>query len=278
MAGEAAGRRRAAVIGHPVAHSRSPAMHTGAYRALGLDWEYTAIDVPPAELGAFVAGLDAGGFAGVNVTIPHKQAVLRLCDELSDEARRTGSVNTVLVRNGRLRGETTDGPGLLWALGAVEPADALVLGAGGAARAAVAALVAAGWRVSVSARRPEAAAELGVAVQPWPPDEAASLVVNATPIGQREAGTVPGQPGTVPVLPLPAELIRPGMVVVDLAYRGDGTPTPLIEAAVAHGARAVDGLDVLVGQGIAAFELLTGIPAPVAVMRAAARGETAPGR
>jgi len=284
MADRADGRRRAAVIGHPVAHSRSPAMHTAAYRELGLDWEYTAIDVPPPQLNAFIAGLDAGGFAGVNVTIPHKQAVLDLCDELSGDARRAGSVNTVLVRDGRLRGETTDGAGLLWALGPLEPADALVLGAGGAARAAVAALTAAGWRVAVSARRPEAAAELGVAVQPWPPAEASTLVVNATPMGQQEAGTVPDQvPGTAQAvtgtgLALPEKLIRPGMVVCDLAYRGDGMPTALIEAAVAHGARAVDGLDVLVGQGIAAFELLTGIAAPVEVMRAAARGETAPGR
>jgi shikimate dehydrogenase len=275
MADRAGGRRRAAVIGHPVAHSRSPAMHMAAYRALGLDWEYTAIDVPPAQLGAFIGGLDAGGFAGVNVTIPHKQAVLDLCDELSGDARRGGSVNTVLVRDGRLRGETTDGAGLLWALGSIEPADALVLGAGGAARAAVAALTAAGWRVAVSARRPEAAAELGVAVQPWPPEEAATLVVNATPMGQREAGPGPGQPGPGPIA---VELLGPGMVVCDLAYRGDGMPTALIEAAVAHGARAVDGLDVLVGQGIVAFELLTGIAAPVEVMRAAARGETAPGR
>jgi shikimate dehydrogenase len=269
---------RAAVIGHPVSHSRSPAMHTAAYRALRLDWEYTAIDVPPAGLEPFVAGLAAGGFAGVNVTIPHKQAVLGLCDELSDGARRAGSVNTVLVRDGGLRGETTDGAGLLWALGNVEPADALVLGAGGAARAAVCALVDAGWRVSVSARRPEAAAELGVGVHPWPPEEPATLVVNATPLGQREAGIVPGAPGTVPIMPLAPELIHAGMVVVDLAYRGDGTPTALVEAARAHGARAVDGLDVLVGQGIAAFELITGVPAPVEVMRAAARGETAPGR
>ncbi len=259
---------RAAVIGHPVAHSRSPAMHTAAYRSLGMDWEYTAIDVAPEDLGEFVAGLAEGGFAGVNVTIPHKEAVLALCDELSDEARRSGSVNTVLVRPGGLRGETTDGYGLLWALGDVEPADALVLGAGGAARAAVAALVAAGWRVAVSARRPEAAAALGVATRPWPPHEAAALVVNATPVGQRDAGTVP----------IAIELLGPGMVVCDLAYRGDGRPTALIEAAAARGARAIDGLDVLVGQGIAAFELLTGVPAPVEVMRAAARAETAPGR
>jgi shikimate dehydrogenase len=260
---------RAAVIGHPVAHSRSPAMHTAAYRALGLDWEYTAIDVPPDALAAFVAGLATAGFAGVNVTIPHKQAVLTLCDELSAEARRAGSVNTIVVRAGRLRGETTDGAGLLWALGAVDPADALVLGAGGAARAAVAALADAGWSVAVSARRPEAAAALGVGVRPWPPTEGARLIVNATPLGQA--------PGTTVAVP-DTDLIGPGTIVCDLAYRGDGSPTPLVAAAAERGARAVDGIDVLVGQGIAAFELLTGVPAPVAVMRAAARGETAPDR
>jgi shikimate dehydrogenase len=269
------GRRRAAVIGHPVAHSRSPAMHTAAYRALGLDWDYSRIDVEPAGLAAFVAGLEAGGFAGVNVTIPHKAAVLELCDEVSDEARRAGSVNTVLVRSGRLWGETTDGHGLLWALGDVEPADALVLGAGGAARAAVTALADVGWQVAVSARRPEAAAELGVGVEPWPPRTGARLVVNATPLGQAAPGPGPGEAGTVPI---PVELITPEMVVCDLAYRGDGSPTPLVEAAAARGARAVDGLDVLVGQGIAAFELFTGVPAPVDVMRAAAWGRTPPDR
>jgi shikimate dehydrogenase len=265
-------RARAAVIGHPVAHSRSPAMHTAAYRALGLHWEYAAVDVPPAELRAFVAGLHAGGYAGVNVTIPHKQAVLELCRELSDEARRAGSVNTVLVRDGGLRGETTDGAGLLWALGPVAAADALVVGAGGAARAVVAALHGAGWRVAVSARRPAAAAELGGKVAPWPPAQAAALIVNTTPIGQHE------YLGPGPKYSYPPGLIGPGMVVVDLAYRGDGSPTPLIDAALERGARAVDGLEVLVGQGIFAFELLTGLPAPVDVMRAAARGQTAPDR
>jgi shikimate dehydrogenase len=268
----AEGRHRAAVIGHPVAHSRSPAMHTAAYRALGLDWEYTAVDVPLGGLRTFIAGLDAAGYAGVNVTIPHKQAVLDLCGELSDEARRAGSVNTVLVRDGGLRGETTDGAGLLWALGPLEPAEALVVGAGGAARAVVAALLAAGWRVAVSARRPGAAAELGADGASWPPARAAALVVNTTPIGQHEY-PVPGTQYS-----FPPELIEPEMVVVDLAYRGDGSPTPLIAAAGERGARAVDGLDVLVGQGIYAFELLTGVPAPVDVMRAAARGQTAPDR
>jgi shikimate dehydrogenase len=259
------------VIGHPVAHSRSPAMHTAAYRKLGLDWEYTAVDVDPAGLAAFVARLEAAGYAGVNVTVPHKQAVLPLCDEVSAEARRCGSVNTVLVREGGLRGETTDGRGLLWALGPVQPSDALVLGAGGAARAAVTALGDAGWTVRVSARREAAARALGADTVPWPPRQGAALVVNATPIGQRE------YTGSGTSYSFPPELIEPGMVVVDLAYRGDASPTPLISAAAGRGARAVDGLDVLVGQGILAFELFTGVPAPVEVMRAAARGETAPG-
>jgi shikimate 5-dehydrogenase len=132
----------------------------------------------------------------------------------------------------------------------------------------VTALADAGWRVAVSARRREGAAALGVGVEPWPPRKGARLVVNATPLGQQDAGTVP----------LPAELITPETIVCDLAYRGDLTPTPLVQAAAARGARAVDGLDVLVGQGIVAFELFTGVPAPVDVMRAAAWGRTPPDR
>ena len=157
----AAEPRRAAVIGHPIAHSRSPAMHAAAYAELGMDWEYVAIDVPPERLAEFVAGIEAAGFAGVNVTIPHKLAVIPMCAELAPEARAAGSVNTLLVRDGAIHGDSTDGRGLLWALGDMAPADALVLGAGGAARAAVAALRDAGWQVAVSARRADAAAELG---------------------------------------------------------------------------------------------------------------------
>src|SRR6185437_12293512 len=114
--------------------------------------------------------------------------------------------------------------GLLWALGEVEPADALVLGAGGAARAAVTALTDAGWDVAVSARRREGAAALGVGVEPWPPQRGARLVVNATPLGQQASG-----PG-----PVPDELITPETIVCDLAYRGDLTPTPLMQAAPAR--------------------------------------------
>jgi shikimate dehydrogenase len=264
----AAEPRRAGVIGHPIAHSRSPAMHAAAYAELGMDWEYVAVDVPPARLAEFVAGMEGAGFAGVNVTIPHKLAVIPMCDEVAPEARTAGSVNTLLVRDGAVHGHSTDGRGLLWALGDTEPADALVLGAGGAARAAVAALRDAGWRVAVSARRPEAAAELGAEVAPWPPDRTASLIVNATPLGQPET---PAPDANVSV-PIDTTALGLGVTVVDLAYRGDGAETALCTIARERGARVVDGLEVLIGQGIYAFELLTGRPAPVEAMRRGARG------
>ena len=259
-----AARCRAGVIGHPVSHSRSPRMHAAGYAALGLDgWRYEAIDVAPEGLAGFVGALAAAGFRGVNVTIPHKEAVIGLCDELSDEAAAAGSVNTLLVEPHGIRGESTDGRGLLWALGDVAPGRAVVLGAGGAARAAAVALAGAGWDVQVAARRAEAAQSIGLGVGSWPPTEVGDLVVNATPIGQA---------GDRAALPLDRALLSPAVTVVDLAYLGDGSPTALCTAAAAQGARVVDGLDVLVGQGILAFELFTGVPAPVEAMAAAVRG------
>src|SRR3954451_4615617 len=186
--------RLAGVIGWPVDHSRSPVMHNAAFAELGMDWAYVAMPVAPERLEPALRGVAALGFAGVNVTIPHKGAAARICDEVSDAAARAGSVNTVLVGgDGRLRGETTDGQGMLDAIGEL-PADggALVLGAGGAARAAAAALRDGGVRVAVAARRGEAAVELARELQlepaPWPPVSPAALVVNATPVGQAGAG------------------------------------------------------------------------------------------
>jgi len=260
--------RLAGVMGWPVSHSRSPQMHNAAYAALGLDWAYVPLPVAPERLEDALRGLGALGFAGVNVTIPHKEDVAALCDELSDEARRAGSANTVLVRgDGTLRGETTDGPGMLAAIGDLPEGDAVVLGAGGAARAAVAALLDAGHTVHISARRPEAAEqlarEIGGQAVPWPIGRAPALIVNATPMGQA---------GAADELPFDAELLSPGTVVCDLAYRGDGAPTGLIAEAHRRGARAVDGLDVLVGQGALSFRMFTGHEAPVEVMRDAVRG------
>jgi shikimate dehydrogenase len=260
--------RLAGVIGWPVEHSRSPQMHNAAFAETGLDWAYVAMPVEPERLEQALRGLAALGFAGVNVTIPHKQAVAQLCDELSDDARRAGSVNTVLVgEGGRLRGETTDGAGMLDAIGTLPGGGALVLGAGGAARAAAVALRDAGMRVGIAARRPGAAAALAAELEleadgGWPPVSLPALVVNATPVGQS---------GAAGELPVPGHLLDGVEVVCDLAYRGDGAETGLITAARDRGIRAVDGLHVLVGQGAIAFRLFTGAPAPVAAMRAAVR-------
>ena len=272
MAGErriGGGTRLAGVIGWPVEHSRSPLMHNAAYAALGMDWAYVAMPVEPARLEQALRGAAALGFAGLNVTIPHKQATAAICDELSPEACRAGSANTVLMLDGgRLRGETTDGQGMLDAIGDLPGPGALVLGAGGAARAAVAALAGAGLAVTVSARRREAAEqlaqELGATATGWPAREAPELIVNATPLGQA---------GEADRLPLDAGLLD-GRVVCDLAYRGDGAETGLIVSARERGAKAVDGLEVLVGQGALAFRLFTGAEPPIEIMRAAVRNAT----
>jgi shikimate dehydrogenase len=151
---------------------------------------------------------------------------------------------------------------VLWARGPRDPGSALILGAGGAARAAAVALADVGWSVAVSARRADAAAGIGFGVEPWPARNLPELVVNATPVGQA------GDPGNLPV---DAALLGATITVIDLAYLGDGRPTALCAAAAAAGATVVSGLDVLVGQGIFAFELFTGLPAPVDAMWAAAR-------
>jgi shikimate dehydrogenase len=245
--------RLVGLLGHPVWGSLSPRMQNAAFAALALDWAYVPLDVAPEELPAAVEGLRALGLAGANVTIPHKTAVLALCDEIDEVAARAGSANTLVVRDGRVLGSSTDGEAVA---GAVEAAgaEALVLGAGGAARAVVAALREAGAaRVRVAARDRAKAEALGEAA-PWPPDASgATLVVNATPIRDEP-----------PVEP------RPEQQVVDLAYRPDGMPTALVAAARAAGCRrVVDGLEVLVRQGAASFERWTGLPAPVEVMRKA---------
>jgi shikimate dehydrogenase len=234
-----------------------------------MDWAYVAMPVEPARLEQALRGAAALGFAGLNVTIPHKQATAAICAELSPEARRADSANTVLMLDGgRLRGETTDGQGMLDAIGDLPGSGALVLGAGGAARAAVAALAGAGLAVTVSARRREAAErlaqELGATVTDWPARDAPELIVNATPLGQA---------GEAAQLPLDAGLLD-GRVVCDLAYRGDGAETGLIASARERGARAVDGLEVLVGQGALAFRLFTGAEPPIEIMRAAVRNAT----
>lgn len=263
------------VIGDPVSHSRSPRMQNAALRALGIDWAYVPLPVRADELEAALRGLRAVGFVGVNVTVPHKEAVARLVDELRPVAEASGSVNTVVFADdGRLIGDSTDGPAIAAAIasevGEAYSGDVLVLGAGGSARAAAAALAQEGCAVRIHARRPEAAEALArdlaqtgdVRAVADLPDPVGGVVVHCTPVG---ALVEPD------AMPLPATRLMDVRVVVDLAYRGDATPTPLITAAAEAGCAVVDGLEVLARQGARALEIWTGETAPLEVMLAAAR-------
>ncbi|HEY8770911.1 MAG TPA: shikimate dehydrogenase [Thermoleophilaceae bacterium] len=254
----------AGVLGFPVAHSRSPAMMNAAFAELGLDWRYLKLPVTPEGFAATAAALPGSGYAGANVTIPHKEAALRLASERGEEAAAIGAANVLSFARGSIRADNTDAGGLLDALGE-DPAGraALVLGAGGAGRAAVWALREAGAEVSVWNRGAERAAalarELGVAHAARP--ESADIVVNATAVGlgaENEQAAV--------------EALGVGAVeaatFVDLVYGGE--PTALSRWAAGRGARVVDGIEVLVRQGARSFELWTGREAPVAVMREAA--------
>ena len=242
-------------------------MQNAAFAARGLDWAYVPLPVEAARLEDAVAGLAALGFAGANVTIPHKTAVVSFCDELDPVAERAGSVNTLVVEDDRVIGSSTDGAAVTGQVKA-KGARALVLGAGGAAQAVATSLVEAGCAsLRIAARTPERAHALAArlatlfpehdlaAVDEWPPQGSeATLVVNATPL--REGAFF--EPGA-------------GIQIVDLAYNPDGRETPFVAAARERGCAVVDGLDVLVAQGAASFERWTGVAAPVEVMRAAVR-------
>lgn len=256
----------ACVVGDPIAHSLSPAIHNAAFGALGLDWIYTAF--PTTDGAGAVDAMRVLHISGMSVTMPCKEAAAAACDELSPTAAALGSANALVLRDdGSVFGESTDGPGLLAAL-VDESVDVagraiLVLGAGGAARAATHALTDAGGRVRVAARRSDAA-ERAVrgrgATVAWsdvePAVAACDVVVNATPIGMG------GEPP-----PFRAEALHADQVVVDLVY--DPPHTPMMAAAAKAGARTVNGLGMLVHQAAIAFELWTGVAAPVRAMQAA---------
>lgn len=279
MRGISGATRLAAVIGDPVRHSRSPELHNAAYAATGLDWVYVALPVPAGHGADAVRAMPVLGIRGLNVTMPHKATAAGACDELSPAAAALGAVNTVVLgERNTLRGDSTDGEGFLRSLAdaGVDPAGAtvLVLGAGGAARAVVLALGGVGASVTVVARRPEAgsAAALlapGATSAPWA--EAARLgteaeiLVNATPVGMADAAD-----------PTPAGLPVPGagQWAVDLVYHP--ARTGFIAAAEAAGARVIGGLGMLVHQAALSFEQMTGVAAPIDVMRRAAERSGSP--
>jgi len=240
---------RLGVLGWPVAHSRSPAMQRAALRAVGLDgWSYQLLPVPPELFGETVRALPAAGFLGANVTIPHKETALAVADSATPLARTIGAANTLTFTGDGIEADNTDAPGLLEAIGE-PPTSALVLGAGGSARAAVHALAGAGCAVSVLARTPSRAEGLPATVVDRPVE--AQALVNCTPVGLED-------PDALPLDPAGYEL------VVDLVYREGGTA--LTRAATG---RVVDGLEILVRQGALSFARWTGRQAPVEIMREA---------
>src|SRR5215207_4157582 len=271
------GPYRLGVIGDPVAHSLSPALHQPALDQLSIPAVYERWHTVATDLASRIESLRDSEILGASVTVPHKIAVMGMVDEISPAARRAGAVNTIVNRGGALFGDNTDiygfGVTMSDALGGRTPQIAVVLGAGGAARAVVLALEAAGVReIVVANREGERADRLAQDLQPAPVrpmrlDEAfltrelprAGLLVNATSLGWH--------PGETPIPLSRLDLLPAGATVADLTYRD----TDLLLAAQERGLVTVDGLPMLVHQGARAFELWTGSPAPLETMLAAAR-------
>ncbi|HEY3848034.1 MAG TPA: shikimate dehydrogenase [Acetobacteraceae bacterium] len=252
--------RVAGIIGWPVAHSRSPRLHGFWLERHAIDGAYVPLAIRPDDFAAAVRGMLAAGFAGANVTIPHKRAAFALCDNVDPSARRAGAVNTLIFHDGKIAGSNTDGWGFLANLRAhgVNPAagPALILGAGGAARAVAAALLDIGIGVTIANRTPGHAEALALdlpalRVLPWEcrsdalPDHA--LLVNATSLGMQ------GRP------PLQLDLSRaaPGLTIADIVYVP--LETPLLAAATALGLRSVEGLGMLLYQAVPGFRAWFGV-------------------
>jgi shikimate dehydrogenase len=263
------------ILGDPIAHSLSPLMQTFAFQQHGLDCLYVPFPVPPERLPQAIAGAVALGICGLNVTIPHKEAIVGLLDDVSAEARFVGAVNTVVISDGRTVGHNTDGIGFLQPLGDVEVAltstSVCMLGAGGAARAIAMALLRAGCPLLTLVNRTyERGERLAAALQERFPTAVvrcrawtqaayvareSSLVVNATAVGLHADGTTL----------LPETCFRPEHLVYDIVYRP--LYTPLLQAAQRRGARTIPGIEMLIGQGAEAFRLWTGLPFPTAAVR-----------
>jgi shikimate dehydrogenase len=275
--------RTLGIIGHPVAHSLSPVFQTAALRHCGLDVTYEAWDTPFSALRSRVHALRGDTMLGANVTIPHKQAVITMLDELGGQSAAVGAVNTIVNRDGRLFGFNTDGPGFVRSLraeAAFDPAGRsfLLLGAGGAARGIAFALLEAGAdRVALSNRTAERAQSLATALRSagrgsvdvlsFPSSPVGfDCVVNTTSVGMHGTGAEDESPCDLSVA-------GPGTLAVDIVYVPE--ETAFLRTARAVGLRTVPGLPMLIYQGALSFELWTGVTAPVDVMFEAARSELA---
>ncbi|MBD3176049.1 MAG: shikimate dehydrogenase [Armatimonadia bacterium] len=268
-----------AVIGHPVGHSLSPAMHSAAIDALGLDAVYVAFDIEPGRIPAAMDGMRAMGIRGMNVTIPHKAAVMECMDVVEETARLARGVNTVTNDQGHLVGSSTDGPGFMRSLSEagvdVAAQSVVIAGSGGGARAIAAALAAEAQQVTIAARNADARTELASMVHELGGRAAAtdltrtslsealarsSILINTTPLGM--------WPNVADCIPVRENDLTPNHVVVDIVP--NPTNTLLLRRADSQGAKTVDGLGMLVHQGAISLETWTGQPAPVDGMRAAA--------
>jgi shikimate dehydrogenase len=259
----------AAVIGDPVSHSRSPAIHNAAFAATGLDWVFVALTTPRLRAAEALTAMATFGLGGMSVTMPHKADVAGLLERLSPLASRLDSVNCVAWQEGGLVGHNTDASGfaaaVAYAGASLTGRQVVVLGAGGAARAVVVGAIEAGAAGVTIINRTPGRSAAAAALDPercrvgQPGDVAgADVVVNATPVG------MVGTPGC----PVDADHLSSGQIVVDLVY--DPVATELLQAARAVGATAIDGLGMLVHQAAESFRLWTGVEPPIAVMLDAA--------
>lgn len=267
---------RLAVLGQPIGHSLSPRMHNAAFAALGLgdQWSYEAIELSPERFAIGVGELRERGYVGANVTVPHKRAALALADEASDAAQAIGAANTLSFGSSGVRADNTDAPGLIAALPrAVAGLRALVLGAGGAARAAVWALLGAGAAVDVRNRSAERAVALTAAIGGRQVSAEGSvelagydLLVNATSVGLAKPGAgVAGSGSDLKMLGIEADELDEHLILVDLVYGTEATE--LVAAGRGRGAAVVDGREILVRQGALSFEIWTGLEPPLQEMR-----------
>ncbi len=263
-----------AVIGHPIAHSLSPAMHNAALRALELDFAYVPFDVPPDMLAEAVLGIRSLGIVGVNVTIPHKEKIIDYLDEVSEEAARISSVNTVCLENGRLKGYSTDGVGFLGPLRSsgfgLKGVEAVILGAGGSAKAVAYALTDSGAQIAIINRTPERGAALAEQINAVTSKKSArsvdwsearrtireaALLVNCTSVGMYP---------NIADTPCPKEMLHPGLLVYDLVY--NPPVTRLLKEAGEIGAKTLNGVKMLVHQGAESFKIWLNREPPLDVM------------
>lgn len=258
---------RFAIVGDPVDHSLSPDIHNAAFAHFGMDARYERLPTARGAFAGVVEALRSGDLDGVNVTMPHKGSAYEAVDSVSEAARRTRAVNTIVRRDGRLAGDNTDVDGVRHSLSLLGIVDApfVVLGTGGAARAAMVAC--ADGDVTVMARRPERATAALEAcsvhggVVEWGVRVDGAILINATPLGMHRE-----------MLPLAVLAAASGLI--DMVY--DSEPTPAVTWAARNGLPATDGIDMLIGQAMAAFEVFTGRTAPIDVMSAAARSNRHP--